>query len=167
MRIGIDWEINQEIQVSVSTVRKVTADEARGPSTATSGRTLANVAELGGRVLLAALFLVSGLGKIGAYATTAGYMQAAGVPGALLPLVIATEVLGAIALVVGWQTRVAAFLLAGFTLLSALLFHNNFADQVQAIMFLKNVSIAGGLLLLVATGPGALSLDARSARRNS
>lgn len=128
---------------------------------AMSGAVLADVGELAGRVLLAGLFFISGLGKIGAYSATAGYMQAVGVPGALLPLVIATEVLGAIAIVVGWRTRIVAFLLAGFTLLSALLFHNNFGDPVQTIMFLKNVSIAGGLLLLVATGAGRFSMDAR------
>jgi putative oxidoreductase len=123
-----------------------------------------NASELAGRILLSALFLVSGLGKIGSYAGTAAYMSSQGVPGALLPVVIATEVLGAIAIIVGWQTRIAAFLLAGFTLLSALLFHNNFGDQIQMIMFMKNVSIAGGLLLLVANGGGALSLDRRAGR---
>jgi len=128
--------------------------------------TLRNVAELGGRILLASLFLISGLGKIGAYAGTAAYMKALGVPGALLPVVIATEVLGSIAIIVGWKTRITAFLLAGFTLLSALLFHNNFADQIQMIMFLKNVAIAGAFLLLVANGAGALSLDRRIARRD-
>ena len=87
-------------------------------------------------------------------------MSSLGVPGALLPAVIALEVFGAAAIIVGWQTRVTAFLLAGFAVLSGLIFHNNFADQVQAIMFLKNVSIAGGFLLLVANGAGALSLDA-------
>jgi putative oxidoreductase len=126
--------------------------------------TLPNVAELGGRLLLAVLFLISGLGKIGTYAGTAAYMSALGVPGALLPVVIATEVLGAIALIVGWQTRVTAFLLAGFTLLTGLIFHNHFADQIQAIMFFKNVAIAGGLLLLVAHGAGTLSLDHRYSR---
>ena len=125
---------------------------------------LRNVAELGGRVLLSVLFLVSGLSKIGAYAGTAGYMAALGVPGALLPVVIATEVMGAIAIILGWKTRLVAFLLAGFTLLSAAIFHNNFADQIQQIMFLKNVAIAGGFLLLVAHGSGALSLDRRFAK---
>ena len=119
------------------------------------------VAELGGRVLLAALFLISGVGKIGAYAATAGYLAAAGLPTVLLPVVIATEVLGAIAIVAGWQTRVTAFVLAGFTLLSALIYHNDFGDQVQLIMFLKNVSIAGGFLLLVTNGAGRFSVDGR------
>jgi len=126
--------------------------------------TVQNFAELGGRVLLSALFLLSGVGKIGGYAATAGYMASLGVPGALLPLVIGTEVLGAIALIIGWQTRIVAFLLAGFTLLSAFIFHNNFADQIQMIMFMKNLSIAGGLLLLVVHGAGRISVDRRAAK---
>ena len=88
-------------------------------------------------------------------------MTAVGLPSALLPAVIAAEALGAIAIAVGWRTRITAFLLAGFTLVSALIFHNDFGDQVQSVMFLKNVSIAGGFLLLVANGAGRLSVDAR------
>jgi putative oxidoreductase len=122
------------------------------------------LSELTGRSLLAVLFLISGLGKIGAYSATAGYMSALGVPSALLPLVIATEVLGAIAIILGWQTRITAFLLAGFSLLSAFIFHANFADQIQMIMFFKNISIAGGFLLLLANGAGPLSLDRRFAK---
>jgi putative oxidoreductase len=125
-----------------------------------SAKALNRFVELGGRILISALFLMSGLGKIGSYAGTAAYMSSLGVPGALLPAVIALEVFGAIAIVVGWQTKVTAFLLAGFTVLSALIFHSNFADQVQAIMFFKNISIAGGFLLLGANGAGALSIDA-------
>jgi putative oxidoreductase len=85
------------------------------------------------------------------------------VPAALLPVVIAAEVFGAIAIILGWQTRVTALLLAGYALLTALVFHNNLADQIQMIMFFKNVSIAGGFLLLVANGAGPLSLDRRRA----
>jgi putative oxidoreductase len=134
------------------------------PTTESSASTFQNLAELGGRVLLASLFLLSGVGKIGAYSATAGYMASVGVPGALLPLVIAVEVLGSVAIIIGWQTRIVAFLLAGFSLVSALLFHTNFADQTQMVMFLKNVSIAGGFLLLVAHGAGRLSLDRRASR---
>ena len=126
--------------------------------------TTQKVAELAGRVLLSSLFLVSGLGKLAAYSATAGYMASLGVPGALLPMVIATEVLGAIAIIVGWKTRIVAFLLAGFSLLTALIFHSNFADQNQAIHFLKNVAIAGGFLLLVVNGAGPLSIDGRLAK---
>ena len=124
--------------------------------------TLESSAELVGRILLASLFLLSGLSKLGAYGATATYMSSAGVPGALLPAVIAVELLGSLAVIVGWKTRAAAALLAGFSLLAAFLFHNNFADQIQMIMFLKNVAIAGGFLLLVANGAGAISLDRRA-----
>ena len=124
--------------------------------------TLESSAELVGRILLASLFLLSGVSKLGAYGATAAYMSSAGVPSALLPAVIAVELLGSLAVIVGWKTRVAAALLAGFSLLAAFLFHNNFADQIQMIMFLKNVAIAGGFLLLVANGAGAISLDRRA-----
>jgi putative oxidoreductase len=126
--------------------------------------TVKNVSELVGRSFLAVLFLLSGLSKIGAYAGTVAYMSSVGVPGAVLPVVIATEVLGALAIIVGWKTRVIASLLASFSLLAAAIFHNNFGDQIQMIMFLKNVSIAGGFLLLVANGAGPLSIDRRLAK---
>jgi putative oxidoreductase len=127
--------------------------------------TVKNVSELAGRSLLSVLFLLSGVGKIGAYVATAGYMSSVGVPSVLLPVVIATEVLGATAILLGWETRITAFLLAGYSLLTALVFHTNFADQIEMIMFLKNVSIAGGFLLLVANGAGPLSLDRRLAKQ--
>jgi putative oxidoreductase len=126
---------------------------------------LAGVTEAAGRVLLAQLFLLAGLSKLGAYSTTAAYMASVGVPAALLPLVIATELGGSIAIILGWKTRAAAALLAGFSLLTAVVFHNNFADQTQMIMFLKNVAIAGGFLLLVARGAGPVSLDGRRAKQ--
>ena len=132
--------------------------------TGSTANTVQKASELGGRVLLSVLFLLSGLGKIGAYAGTVAYMSSVGVPGALLPAVIATEILGALAVIVGWKTRVFAFLLAGYSLLTAVIFHSNFGDQIQMIMFLKNVSIAGGFLLLMANGSGPLSIDRRIAR---
>jgi putative oxidoreductase len=134
------------------------------PSASTSKVTLRASTELVGRLLLTVLFLLSGLGKLGTYTATAGYMASVGVPGALLPLVIAVEVFGSVAILLGWQTRAVALLLAGFTLATGVLFHNHFADQVQMIMFLKNLSITGAFLMLAANGAGALSLDARNAR---
>ena len=80
--------------------------------------TTQNLADLAGRILIAAIFLIAGLNKIGGYEGTQGYMAAMGVPGMLLPLVIALEVVGAIAIIVGWRTRLFAFLLAGFSILS-------------------------------------------------
>ena len=139
----------------------------RDLSATDSTSSVRKIAELAGRVLLSLLFLVSGSGTAGAYNATAGYMASVGVPGWLLPFVIATELIGAIAIIVGWQTRIAALVLAGFTVLAALLFHNNFADQIQAIMFQKNLAIAGGFLLLVANGAGPLSLDRRAAKHST
>jgi putative oxidoreductase len=117
-----------------------------------------------GRVLLALIFITSGFNKIGGYAGTQAYMESAGVPGLLLPLVIAIEFLGGIALILGWRARIVAFLLAGFTLLSALLFHWDPGNPQQFINFMKNLSIAGGFLMIVAHGAGAFSLDRRHGR---
>ena len=130
-----------------------------GSASSSRKGTLENFTELARRVLLAVLFLLSGLGKLGAYSATAAFMSSAGVPGALLPVVIATEVIGSLAIMLGWKTRIVAVLLAGFSLLTAIVFHHNFADQMQMIQFLKDISIAGGLLLLVAKGAGPLSID--------
>ena len=120
-----------------------------------------SIAAPAGRILLALMFVTSGFSKISGYAGTQGYMEAMGVPGVLLPLVIAVELLGGLAVMLGWHTRIAAFLLAGFSLLSALLFHANFGDQMQMIMFMKNLSIAGGFLMIVSLGGGAYALDNR------
>ena len=119
-----------------------------------------NTTSFTGRILLSAIFISAGVSKLGAgYAGTQAYMAMMGVPEMLLPLVIATEILGGVAILLGFYTRIAAFLLGGFTILAALLFHFNFADQMQSILFMKNVAIAGGLLSLVAHGGGYLSID--------
>jgi len=115
-----------------------------------------------GRVLIALIFVMSGISKLGSFAGTQAYMESAGVPGMLLPVVIALELLGGLAIILGWHTRLAAFLLAGFTLLSGILFHGNFGDQMQMIMFMKNVAIAGGFLMIVALGAGPWSIDNRN-----
>jgi putative oxidoreductase len=104
---------------------------------------------------------MAGIGKIGGYSGTQAYMEAAGVPGLLLPAVIALEVLGAIAIIVGFKTRIVALLIALFTIAAALLFHRA-PDQIQQALFMKNLAIAGGFLILVARGAGAWSLDARN-----
>jgi len=113
------------------------------------------------RVLLAHIFILAGMNKIMGYAGTQGYMESMGVPGMLLPLVILVEVGAGLAILVGWQTRLAAYALAGFTVVSAVIFHSNLGDQIQMIMFMKNFAIAGGLLLLAEHGAGAFSLDKR------
>ncbi|MBY4678040.1 DoxX family protein [Marinobacterium arenosum] len=116
-------------------------------------------ADLAGRILLALIFVLAGINKIQQYEGTAGWMDAMGVPGALLPLVIAFEIGAGLALIVGYQVRVAAFLMAGFTLLTGLIFHNNLADQTEFLMFFKNLAITGGLLAYSVNGAGRLSLD--------
>ena len=113
------------------------------------------------RILLSLMFVTSGFSKISGYAATQGYMEAMGVPGSMLPLVIVLELICGLAVMLGWKTRIAAFLLAGFSLLSALLFHANFGDQMQMIMFMKNISIAGGFLMIVSLGGGAFAFDSR------
>ncbi len=122
---------------------------------------LQNSAELAGRILMAAIFILAGLGKITQYAGTQQYMAAMGVPGALLPLVIALELGGGLLLVAGFKTRLIALALAGFSLASAVLFHSNLADQTMFIMFFKNVAMAGGFLIIATHGPGAYSLDSK------
>lgn len=116
---------------------------------------------LAARLMLALMFLIAGWGKLGAgYAGTQQYMASVGLPGMLLPLVILTELGGGVAVLIGLFTRLAAVALAGFTLVAALFFHTDFADQMQAIMFMKNIAIAGGLLVLAVHGPGSYSVDA-------
>ena len=115
--------------------------------------------DLAGRIFMAVLFIPAGFSKITGYSGTAGYMEAMNVPSILLPLVIIVELGGGLAILAGWQTRIVAFLLAGFCLVSALLFHFQPADQMQMILFMKNIAIAGGLLFLVANGAGAFSID--------
>ena len=114
-----------------------------------------------GRILLALMFVLAGLNKISGYSGMQGYMDSMGVPGALLPLVIALEVVGGLVLMLGWHTRLTAFLLAGFTILATLIFHSNLGDQTQMLFFMKNLSIAGGLLLVVSHGAGPYSIDNR------
>ena len=112
---------------------------------------------LAARILMSQIFLISGFGKITGYAGTQAYMAKMGVPGALLPLVILTEVGGGLALLFGFKARWAA--LAGFTLLSGLIFHLKPGDQMQMINFMKNLAIAGGLLMVVRHGAGAPAID--------
>ena len=126
--------------------------------------TIHNLATLIGRVLLSFMFIMAGYNKIGGYAGTQGYMESMGVPGMLLPLVILLELGAGLLLLVGWQSRIMAFLLAGFTLIANLIFHTNFAEQMQSIMFMKNLAIIGGLLFVVAFGPGQWAVDSRSSR---
>jgi putative oxidoreductase len=124
-------------------------------------------AALAGRFMLVAVFLVEGWIKINGYSAAVAYMQKFLVPAELLPIAILVEVVGSFLIIAGWQTRFAALALAGFCILTAVLFHNNLAVANEALHFWKDIGLAGGFLLLVAFGPGAWSLDERSASRSS
>tara|TARA_R110000868_G_scaffold94569_1_gene260870 strand:+ start:6919 stop:7308 length:390 start_codon:yes stop_codon:yes gene_type:complete len=116
-----------------------------------------------GRVFMAFLFIMAGIGKAGNPEGTIGYISSAGLP---LPelgyaIALAAELGGGLLILVGYQTRLVAFGMALFTIATAVFFHNNFADQTQMISFMKNFAIAGGFLVLAAHGAGALSIDNR------
>ena len=111
------------------------------------------------RFLLGSLFLWSGIGQVQGYDETAIFLARHGVIGSLLPVAIFVELAGAVLIIAGYRTKWTCLTLAGFCVMTALLFHANFADRTQMFHFLKNVAIAGGLLALYVTGPGRLSFD--------
>lgn len=110
------------------------------------------------RILLSAIFVTAGINKVSGYAGTQAYMESHGLPGTLLPLVIALEVLGGLAVLLGVFSRYAGLALAAFCLAAAAVFHNNFGDQAQMTNFMKNVCMAGGFLLLFANGSGRYAI---------
>ena len=116
---------------------------------------------LGARILLAILFIVAGLGKLSNVEGFAGFMASGGIPAFLAWPAIAFEILVGLALLIGFQTRLAALALAAFSLVTALIYHLVPADQLQMAIFFKNLGLAGGYLAVAASGGGAYSLDAR------
>lgn len=126
--------------------------------------TLPDVAATGGRLLLAAIFLLSGWSKLADPAATIGYIQSVGLPFAQLGVAaaIAVELIGGALLVIGYRTKLAAAALALFTLVAGIFFHSALADQNQFIHFFKNIAIVGGLLQIIAFGSGRLSLERRA-----
>jgi putative oxidoreductase len=129
---------------------------------------LQNPVSLVGRILLAALFLPAGIGKLTGFAGTVGYITSVGLPlpqvAAAIALVV--EIVGGIALITGFGTRFAALALAVFTVVASVFFHNYWAvpaeqQMIQQLMFFKNIAVVGGLLTLAAWGAGSWSLDAR------
>jgi putative oxidoreductase len=122
-----------------------------------------------GRVLIGVLFLMSGLSKLAAPATTQAYITSVGLPEPVLAFAVAAavEIIGSSLLIAGFRTRLVAVGMAVFTLATALTFHRNFADQNQMIHFMKNIAIMGGLLQVVAFGGGKFSVDSLLARRSA
>lgn len=120
---------------------------------------LQDTALLLARILMPILFIVAGWGKINGYTATAGYMTSMGVPSFFLPLTILLEFGGGLAILFGFFTRTTALITAIFTILTALIFHTDFAQGVNQMMFMKNLSIAGGFFVLFASGAGAFSID--------
>ncbi|MDC9605400.1 DoxX family protein [Xenorhabdus griffiniae] len=112
------------------------------------------------RILISVLFIIAGYGKLGdAYAGTQQFMEAMKVPGILLPLTILLELGGGLAVMFGLLTRTTAVFTFIFCILTALLFHSDFSNDLNLTMFLKNVSISAGYLLLAMMGPGRFSID--------
>ena len=122
--------------------------------------------QLVARLMLALIFVLAGWEKLQDPVGTAGYMQSMGVPSLLLWPTVVLELVGGLALAFGYKTRIAAFALAAFTIATAYIFHSNFSDQMQMIMFLKNIAIAGGLLMVAASGITAYSIDDRRRQSN-
>ena len=129
----------------------------------TGTSTNASVAILVGRVLISAIFILAGFGKLTAISATAGWFGSIGlpVPTATVVVVGLVELVGGLAILVGYQTRIAAIVIALFTLAATAIAHLDFADQMQVLMLQKNLAITGGLLILAVVGAGALSIDAR------
>jgi putative oxidoreductase len=133
---------------------------------------ISSIGALVARVLLAFMFILAGWGKLGDIQGSMAYTASGGLPGFFVFPAIAVELLGGIAVLVGWQTRWAALALAGFAVLAAILYHylpaqglEGYERMAQIINFQKNLAIAGGFLLLASFGPGRLSLDERRGQR--
>ena len=120
---------------------------------------MTNILDLIGRILISALFLLNGIFKINNYDGTIGWMESFGMPGILIIPAIILEIAGPILIIIGYKTKLAAGLLSLFCIATAVIFHNDFVDQMQFTSFLKNIALAGGFLLIVVNGAKDFSLD--------
>ena len=118
-----------------------------------------HIVEILGRILLSAIFLINGIGKIFNYEGTIQYMENFDVPAYLIIPAIIVEILFPILLIIGYYTKFSALVLSLFTLVLAVIFHTDFSNQMQLMSFLKNIAIAGGFLIIFVYGPGKYSLD--------
>ncbi len=120
---------------------------------------MTNILDLVARILISALFLLNGVFKISNYDGTVGWMEGFGIPGILIIPAIILEIVGPILIVIGYKTKIAAGLLSLFCIATALIFHNDFSDQMQLGSFLKNIALAGGFLFIFINGTKDFSLD--------
>ena len=120
---------------------------------------MANVLDLLGRILISTLFLLNGVFKISNYDGTVGWIESFGMPGILIIPAIILEVIGPILIIVGYKAKIAAGFLSLFCILTAVIFHNDFSDQMQLTSFLKNIALAGGFLFIVVNGTKDLSIE--------
>ena len=118
-----------------------------------------NILDLFGRILISTLFLVNGLSKINNYENTIIWMESFNLPGFFLVPAILLEIVAPIFVIIGFKTKVAAASISLFCLATAIIFHNDFSDQVQLTAFLKNIALSGGFIFLVVNGPKGFSLD--------
>ena len=114
-----------------------------------------------GRLLIANIFLIDGINKISYYEGVAEWMFLKGVPEYLLPLVILLEIGGALAIILGWRVKLFSLLFFVFCILTAIIFHSDFTNNMDKVIFMKNMSMAGGFLFLFLNGGGDFSLDKR------
>ena len=120
---------------------------------------MTNILDLFARILISTLFLINGIFKITNYDGTVDWMEGYGMPGVLLIPAIILEILGPILIIIGYQTKITAAFLSLFCLATAVIFHNDFSNQMQLTSFLKNIALAGGFLFLVVNGSKKFSLD--------
>jgi putative oxidoreductase len=118
-----------------------------------------HIVELVGRIFLSAIFLLAGVGKIFNYESTIEYMESFNVPGYLITPAIIIEILFPILIIIGYRTKLSAIILSLFAILLAIIFHNDFSNQMQLMSFLKNFAIAGGFMIIFVYGSNKISLD--------
>ena len=120
---------------------------------------MTNILDLVGRIFISLIFLLSGFSKIGNYEGTVGWMESLGMPGIFLIPAIALEIIAPIFIIIGYKVKISAALLSLFCIATAIIFHNDFSNQMQFISFMKNIGLAGGFLFLVINGAKNFSLD--------
>jgi len=120
---------------------------------------MTNILDLIGRIFISLVFLLSGLNKIGNYEGTVGWMESLGMPGVFLVPSIALEIIAPISIIIGYKVKISATLLSLFCITTAIIFHNDFSNQMQFISFMKNIGLAGGFLFLAINGAKDFSLD--------